>query len=74
LAGENVHPAPVSPLSEQERRVLTLLAKGKSPSEVARELGITPRTLRNHIHRTNHKLRTHNRLESVMRALRRGLI
>lgn len=74
LAGERVHPAPVSPLTGQERRVLTLLAKGKSPSEVARELRITPRTLRNHIHHTNHKLRTHNRLESVMHALRRGLI
>ena len=42
-------PAPVSPLTEQEGRVLRLLAKGKRPAEVAKELRITPRTLRNHI-------------------------
>ncbi|TAM84661.1 MAG: PAS domain S-box protein [Acidobacteria bacterium] len=65
---------PVSPLTEQERRVLELLAKGKSPSQVARELGITPRTLRNHLHHANQKLHTRNRLEAVMQAARRGLI
>lgn len=66
--------APVSPLTEQEKRVLQLLAKGKRPAEVARELRITPRTLRNHISHANRKLRTSNRLEAVMHALRRGLI
>jgi PAS domain S-box-containing protein len=67
-------PAPVSPLTDQEKRVLQLLAKGKRPGEVARELRITPRTLRNHISHANRKLRTRNRLEAVMHALRRGLI
>lgn len=66
--------SPVSPLTCQERRVLELLAKGKSPSQVARELGITPRTLRNHLHHANQKLHTGNRLEAVMQATRRGLI
>jgi len=74
LENDPAHPAPISPLSEQERKVLRLLAKGKSPGEVARELGITPRTLRNHIHHANRKLRTRNRLEAVMHAIRRGLI
>jgi PAS domain S-box-containing protein len=74
MTSDGAHPAPVSPLTEQEKRVLSLLAKGKSPGEVARELGITPRTLRNHIHHANHKLRTRNRLETVMHAIRRGLI
>jgi PAS domain S-box-containing protein len=67
-------PAPVSPLTEQERKVLMLLAKGKQTSEVARELRITPRTLRNHISHANRKLRTSNRLEAVIHATRRGLI
>lgn len=66
--------APVSPLTEQERCVLRLLAKGKRPDEVARELRITPRTLRNHISHANRKLRTRNRLEAVVHATRRGLI
>lgn len=65
---------PASPLTEQERRVLELLAKGKSPAQVARDLGITPRTLRNHLHHANQKLHTRNRLEAVMQAARRGLI
>jgi PAS domain S-box-containing protein len=65
---------PASPLTEQERRVLELLAKGKSPAQVARELGIAPRTLRNHLHHANRKLHTRNRLEAVMQAARRGFI
>lgn len=65
---------PVSPLTEQERRVLRLFAEGKGPDQVTRELKITPRTLRNHIHHANQKLHTRNRLEAVTQALRRGLI
>jgi len=65
---------PASPLTCQERRVLELLAKGKAPAQVARELRIAPRTLRNHLHHANQKLHTRNRLEAVMQAARRGLI
>ncbi len=68
------HAAPVSPLSEQEARILRLFADGKNSSEIARRLGITLPTLRNHLHSINEKLRTHNRLEAVMHALKRGLI
>ncbi len=74
LPGDGRQPAPVKPLTEQERAVLRLLAEGRRPAEVARRLQITPRTLRNHIHHVNQKLRTRNRLEAVMHALRRGLI
>jgi PAS domain S-box-containing protein len=66
--------APVSPLTEQEQKVLRLLATGKSPARVAQELKITPRTLRNHIHHVNQKLHTRNRLEAVMQASKRKLI
>jgi PAS domain S-box-containing protein len=66
--------APVSPLSAQERRVLSLLAEGKSPEEVTRTLRITARTLRNHLHHANQKLGTRNRLEAVIHAVKRGLI
>lgn len=65
---------PTLPLTEQERRVLELLGKGKGPAQVARELRIAPRTLRNHLHHANQKLHTRNRLEAVMQAARRGLI
>lgn len=66
--------APVSPLSEQERRILRLFAEGRRPGEIVRDLGITPQTLRNHLHHINQKLDTHNRLQAVIHALRRKLI
>lgn len=65
---------PVSPLTEQERNILRLLAEGKTAAEVARELGITLRTLRNHLYHANHKLHTSSRLEAVTQATRRGLL
>ena len=66
--------SPVEPLSAQERRILTLFAQGGNPAAIARKLKISPQTLRNHLHHINRKLRTHNRLEAVTHAQRRGLI
>ena len=66
--------APVDPLTDQERRVLTAFARGSNAAGVARDLQIAPNTLRNHLHRINRKLRTHSRLEAVTHARRRGLI
>jgi len=73
--GENQsRPAPIELLSDQENRILTLFAKAKNSGQVAKELGITLPTLRNHLHAINQKLRTHNRLEAVLHAMKRGLI
>jgi len=66
--------APVTPLSEQERRILGLFAEGNDPATIAAKLSISAQTLRNHLHHINRKLRTHNRLEAVTHAQRRGLI
>jgi PAS domain S-box-containing protein len=66
--------APVTPLSDQERRILTLFAEGGDPATIAQTLSISSQTLRNHLHHINRKLRTHNRLEAVTHAQRRGLI
>ena len=66
--------APVAPLSDQERRILTLFAGGSDPATIARTLDISAQTLRNHLHHINRKLRTHNRLEAVTHAQQRGLI
>jgi PAS domain S-box-containing protein len=66
--------APIEPLSDQERRILKLFADGGNPSTIAKRLRISPQTLRNHLHHINRKLRTHNRLEAVTHAQRRGLI
>jgi PAS domain S-box-containing protein len=74
LAESAVDHAPVTPLSEQERRILTLFAEGGDPATIAGTLDISPQTLRNHLHHINRKLRTHTRLEAVTHAQRRGLI
>ena len=66
--------APVSPLSTQEIEVLKMFAGGISSSKVAKQLGISSQTLRNHLHHINQKLRTHNRLEAVMHAMQRKII
>jgi PAS domain S-box-containing protein len=66
--------APVEPLSDHERRILKLFADGGNPATIAKSLRISPQTLRNHLHHINRKLRTHNRLEAVTHAQRRGLI
>jgi DNA-binding CsgD family transcriptional regulator len=66
--------SPVEALSDQERRILRLFADGRSSTAIATALKISPQTLRNHLHHINRKLRTHNRLEAVTHAQRRGLI
>ena len=74
LGEGSVHAEPVPGLSEQERNILRMFAEGKETEEVTRVLGISPQTLRNHLHHINKKLRTHNRLEAVMNAIQRKLI
>lgn len=69
-----VRPEPVSPLSDQEKQILHLFSAGNSSPGVAKSLGISVQTLRNHLHHINQKLRTHNRLEAVMHAIQRKLI
>jgi PAS domain S-box-containing protein len=74
LADEEHHLVPVPLLTQQEQRLLTLFAQGRSPAQVAKELDISSQTLRNHLYHVNQKLGTHNRLEAVIHSVRRGLI
>jgi PAS domain S-box-containing protein len=74
LADEEHHLVPVAFLTAQEQRLLSLFAQGKSPAQVAKALAISSQTLRNHLYHVNQKLGTHNRLEAVIHAVRRGLI
>lgn len=74
MSNDGLRPAPVTPLSEQEQRVLRNFSEGQSPTEIVRDLKISPQTLRNHLHHINQKLGTHNRLEAVIHAMRRKLI
>lgn len=74
LATDAPHHSPVDPLTEQEHHILKLFAAGRNSATIARTLNISAQTLRNHLHHINQKLRTHNRLEAVTHAQRRGLL
>jgi len=66
--------SPIAPLSSHELEILKKFAAGGSAPRIAKALGISPQTLRNHLHHINQKLRTHNRLEAVTHAQQRHLI
>ena len=74
LSDDVAQQAPVAALTNHEHQILKLFAEGNNPPSVARKLGISAQTLRNHLHHINRKLRTHSRLEAVTHAQRRGLI
>ncbi len=59
---------PLHVLTAREREVLSLLARGYSNREVARELVISPETAKVHVARILHKLEARNRAEALVRA------
>jgi DNA-binding NarL/FixJ family response regulator len=61
-------------LSERELDVLRLLAAGKANLDIARELFLSPYTVRNHISSILAKLQIANRTEAAAYAIRRGLV
>lgn len=61
------------PLTPKETEVVRLLATGSGVSEVARELGISVRTVRNHLANVYGKLDLHSQPEVVAWAWRSGL-
>jgi DNA-binding NarL/FixJ family response regulator len=60
-------------LSDREREVLELIARGKSNGDIARELVLSPKTVRNHVSTVFTKLQVSDRSEAIVRARRAGL-
>jgi DNA-binding NarL/FixJ family response regulator len=61
-------------LSRRELHVLRQVAGGLSNKQIARHLGISEKTVRNHLSRAFNKLGATNRTEAVLSAIRRGLV
>ncbi len=61
-------------LTPREREVLTLLARGYTGEEVARELSVSAETVRAHVRNSVTKLHARTRLHAVVMALQRGEI
>jgi DNA-binding NarL/FixJ family response regulator len=66
-------PRPFPELTERELEVLTLLADGAGNGETARRLGLTTKTVRNHVPRICTKLQVLDRVQAVLKAREAGL-
>ena len=75
LGGEARQPAPLPfpELSARERQVLELVARGLPNPVIARQLGVTGKTVRNHISTVLAKTGCRDRTEAVLRAREAGL-
>ena len=67
-------PAAAMALSSREINVLSQVARGLSNKQIARKLGISDKTVRNHLSRIFRKLDAGNRTQAVMNAMRIGLL
>ena len=68
-AGHEALSAPVRPLSGRELAVLDGVRTGRSNEEVARQLGISALTVKNHLQRSYRALGVANRAHAVARCL-----
>lgn len=59
-----------SVLTEREREIFTLLIKNKTTKEIATELRISEKTVRNHISNTMQKLGVKSRSSAVVELVR----
>ncbi|HTU31207.1 MAG TPA: response regulator transcription factor [Solirubrobacteraceae bacterium] len=66
-------PSLIDDLSARELDVLRLIARGLENAEIAEELGISPRTAKNHVSRVLAKLGQPGRVQAAVYAVRRGL-
>jgi DNA-binding NarL/FixJ family response regulator len=60
-------------LTEREREILGLIARGKSNAEIAGELVLSPKTVSNHVSNIFSKLQVVDRAQAVLRAKQAGL-
>ena len=60
-------------LSDREREVLELVARGLSNQGIVDRLGISPKTVRNHVSNIFSKLRVRDRAEAIVRAREAGM-
>ena len=67
-------PPSLQALTDREREVLLLVARGRSNDEIAGELFISPHTAKSHVKNTMVKLGAHDRAQLVIAAYESGLL
>jgi LuxR family maltose regulon positive regulatory protein len=63
------HDSPAAKLSDREREVVRLVARGETGKEIAAELGIAHETVRTHVRNAMTKLNARSRAHLVAKAL-----
>jgi DNA-binding NarL/FixJ family response regulator len=64
----------VDELTPRELEVLTLIAEGLCNKDIARELSISEKTVKNHINNIFSKLHLYDRTQAMLYAIRKGLV
>ncbi len=72
--GHLAPPERLAELTVREREVMALAAEGKSNTEIAEDLTVSPLTVRTHIHRAMTKLGARDRAQLVVIAYQTGLV
>jgi DNA-binding CsgD family transcriptional regulator len=67
-------PEPIPQLTEREREILALLAGGRTNQEIARQLHLSPKAVRNHLANIFARLGVRNREAAIMKAREAGLL
>ncbi|WP_049559479.1 response regulator [Nonomuraea sp. SBT364] len=69
-----LHRAGLAGLTDREREILVLIARGHSNAEIAAELGVSPSTVKNHVTSVFAKIGARDRAQAVIAAYEAGLI
>lgn len=71
---ESGRPSPASLLTPRESEVLALIARGQPNKVIARELGVSEKTVKTHVSNVLGKLGVTDRTQAALYAVREGLV
>lgn len=57
-----------SPLTLRERDILNLWAKGLQQKQIAKQLSLSPQTIKKHLQNAYKKLNAHNKVQALAKA------
>lgn len=69
----SLHDVAFPELTEREREILELIARGLSNADITARLVVSPKTIRNHVSNIFSKLQVRDRAEAIVRAREAGM-
>ena len=61
-------------LSPRQNEILSFVAQGHANKTIAYQLGMSEKTVKNHVRNIFHKLQVYDRTQAAILAIRKGLI